>query len=102
MTIDEYDKLEEMTDEEIDAFFRPKKANSRKSMAPLFVYLILTTYSNNERHLRQREILDYLSRRPYEVVIERKALGRIIHNLTDSQLMIYSDEKGTWFMQEAA
>jgi hypothetical protein len=33
------------------------------------------------------------------VVIERKALSRVIHNLKDSQLGIYTDKhRGTWHM----
>ncbi len=54
--------FEAMTDEEIDEFYRPKKANSRKSLAPLFVYLILREYSSAEKHLTQNEILAYAKR----------------------------------------
>lgn len=92
-TINNY---EYMSDEELDDFFRPKKTNSRKSMAPLFVYLILKEYSDRSIHLRQQEILTLLENYPYEVMLERKALSRIIHNLTDSQLSVFSDKSGTW------
>ena len=94
------EKLENMTDEELDEYYRPQKTNSRKSMAPLYVYLILKDHSNNKRHLRQQEILNYLNNYPYEVLLERKALSRVLHNLTDSQIMIHSDQTGTWFEQE--
>ena len=93
--------FEAMTDEEIDEFYRPKKANSRKTLVPLFVYLILREYSSAEKHLTQNEILAYLREDPYEVVIERKALGRVIHLLTDSQLGICSyPGMGTWMGNE--
>ena len=85
-----------MSDEELDDLFRPKKTNSRKSMAPLFVYLILKEHSDKNIHLRQQEILAMLENYPYEVTLERKALSRIIHNLTDSQLSVFSDKSGTW------
>lgn len=91
------EKFEMMTEEELDEFFRPRKTNNRKSMAPLFVYLILKEKTNVKSHLRQQEILEELKKYPYEISIERKALSRIIHNLMDSQLHIKSDKNGTWF-----
>ena len=94
------EKRENMTDEELDECSRPLKTNSRKSLAPLFVYFILKKYSSSTKHLRQKEILDYLKQYPYEITVERKALSRIIHNLLDSGLFIYSDKKGTWMEQD--
>ena len=94
-----YDRRELMSDEEMDALSRPQNANSRKSMVPLFVYLILKQHSDSEHPLKQQEIISYLADDPYEVVIERKALSRVIHNLKDSQLGIYTDKhRGTWYM----
>lgn len=91
------DEFEDMTDEEIDAFYRPKKKNNRKSLLPLFVYLILEKFSSEDRPLHQQEIIDILAERPYEITIERKALGRVIHSLADSDLGIKSDaRRGTW------
>ena len=99
-----FDRLELMNDEELDALHRPRKnANSRKSMVPLFVYLILMQHSDSEHPLKQQKILSYLADEPYEVVIERKALSRVIQNLRDSQLGIYSDKhRGTWHMGDSA
>ena len=102
-TVDNYMRLkieaiENMGDDELDELYRPKKANNRKSMAPLFVYLVLKENSDRNHPLRQQEILNFLSKYPYEINIERKALSRIIHNLIDSNLGIESDVKlGTWF-----
>ena len=90
--------LMEMPDDELDELYRPRKMNSRKSLTPLFVYMILMEHSSVDHPLRQKEILDYLREYPYEIVIERKALSRIIHNLTDSGLKIHSDAKtGVWY-----
>ncbi len=98
-----YDRLERMSEEELDALSRPKKANTRKSLAPLFVYLILAEHSDSGHPLTQRQILTYLADDPYEVVLERKALSRIIHNLKDSQLGVYTDKRrGAWHMGGAA
>ena len=95
-----YDRLEQMSDEELDALHRPRKnANSRKSMVSLFVYLILKQHSDSEHPLKQQEIISYLAEEPYEIVVERKALSRVIQNLKSSQLGIYTDKhRGTWFM----
>lgn len=94
------EKLEMMSEEELDELYRPKKVNSRKSLAPLFVYEILKNKSNSKKHLRQQDILKELERYPYEIPLERKALSRIIHNLIDSQYGIYSDKTGVWVEQE--
>lgn len=96
------ERYELMSDDELDNLFRPKKTNSRKSMAPLFVYLILKEHSNSQKHLRQQEILKILEDYPYEVQLERKALSRILHNITDSQLSVFSDKTGTWLEQEVS
>ena len=93
--IDEY---ENMTDEEIDAYYRPRKTNSRKSLLPLFVYLILKERSDPEHPLRQQQIVELLERPPYEITVERKALSRVIHSLVDSCIGIEDDRKrGTWY-----
>ena len=95
-----YDRLEQMSEEELDELHRPRKnANSRKSMVSLFVYLILKQHSDSEHPLKQQEILSYLAEVPYEITVERKALSRVIQNLKSSQLGIYTDKhRGTWFM----
>ena len=91
-----------MSNDELDDLFRPQKTNSRKSMAPLFVYLILKEHSNSQKQLRQQEILTMLEEYPYEVKLERKALCRILHNIVDSQLSVFSDKTGTWLEQEVS
>ncbi len=94
------EKLETMSEEELDELYRPKKVNSRKSLAPLFVYEILHKKSNSKTHLRQQDILNELEKYPYEITLERKALSRIIHNLIDSQYGVYSDKTGVWMDNE--
>ena len=78
--------------------YRPQKCNTRKSMAPLFVYFILKQRSSEERPLRQQEILDMLEKRPYEIHLERKALSRILHNLSDMGdiFCLQKDAGGVW------
>jgi hypothetical protein len=95
------EQMELMTEEELDELYRPQKANTRKSLAPLFVYEILSKHSNSKTHLRQNDILKKLSEYPYEISLERKALSRIIHNLTDSpQYAVFQDKSGVWVDKE--
>ena len=97
-----FDRLERLSDDFDDDAFRPQRMNSRKSLAPLFVYLILKEHSDAEHHLKQQEILTHLCKYPYEIELERKALSRIIHNLADSQLKICTDAKeGSWYVCDA-
>ncbi len=89
---------EEEYEDFCDELFSYKKTNKRKSLAPLFIYLILTEESSSEKHLSQADIANRLLKMPYEIELERKAIGRIIHNLADSGLGIYSLKGyGTWF-----
>ncbi len=91
-------KMLNMSEEELDELFRPQKMNSRKSMAPLFVFLILQEKTGPQKHMRQQEILAELASFPYEIILERKALSRIIHNLADSQVGVCSDSRtGAWY-----
>lgn len=89
-----------MTEEELECFMdelhRPKKMNTRRTLAPLFVYLFLT--ENENKRFSQKELQDALLRAPYEIEIERKALSRTIHLLKDAGIGIHSYAGlGTWF-----
>ena len=88
-----------MSDEELDAMESPKKMNSVKSLAPVFVVQILKEKTNATTHMRQVDILEELKK--YEVFIERKALNRTIHTLAaDPRLPIRQDQKsGVWYEQ---
>lgn len=90
------EQMEVMNDEELDELYKPQKTNTRKSLAPLFVFEVLSKYSNSKTHLRQNDILRKLQEYPYEISLERKALSRIIHNLSDSGYGIRSDKTGVW------
>lgn len=95
------EQMELMSEEELDELYRPQKANTRKSLAPLFVFEILSKYSDSKTHLRQNDILKKLQEYPYEISLERKALSRIIHNLTDSpNYAVFQDKSGVWVEQE--
>lgn len=94
----EDDFEEELSDEELDALYRPKKTNSRKDLVPMFVYKILTEETSVDVHLTQKQIEKRLAEYPYEVSIERKALSRVIHGLEDTGFGIVSiQRKGCYY-----
>ena len=97
-TIYDYDEeLDELTEEELDELYRPKKQNNRKHSLPLFVYLILKEYSSNEKRLSQQIIMEILSDK-YELEIERKSLSRTIHDLEDEHIGVHSLKTGgVWY-----
>ena len=87
----------ELTEEELDELYRPKKQNNRKHSLPLFVYLILKKYSSSDKPLSQQQIIDILSSE-YELDIERKSLSRTIHDIEDEHVGIYSLKSvGAWY-----
>lgn len=89
-----------MSDEELDEIYRTKKTNSVKSLAPLFIYTILKEKTNSKKHMRINEIEAELKKYPYEVVMERKAISRIVHNLVDSpRFGVCQDKTGIWIEQ---
>ena len=88
---------EELQEEKLDAAFRPNKQNTRKSLLPLFLYLILERFSSEERPLSQQELMELLSKPPYELQVERKAVSRTLHSLADSGLGVRVTRKdGAW------
>ena len=54
--------------------------------------IIILNKIDLERNVDLKELEKY----PYEISLERKALGRMIQNLVDSQYGIYSDKTGVW------
>lgn len=93
--------LDNMTDEEIDALYRPKKANGRKSMSPLFIYLILKEHSDPQHHLHHADIQRLLEEE-YEVEVGRAAVGRYLQNLADEEKtnIWVSEKEGCWYSED--
>ena len=83
--------------EEEEAAAPSGKRNSRRQLAPLFVYEILKNCSNPRRRLTQSEIIRRLDAYPYALSIERKALGRTLHLLEDADLGIHNSRSGSWY-----
>lgn len=88
-----------LEEEQLERMEKPMKTNSRKSLAPLFVYLILQNKSSAQTPMRQQQILRELEKE-YELRMERKALSRLLHGLSNAQLPICMDKTGVWFAQK--
>ncbi len=89
--------LNEMTDEELDELYRPRRSNERKTLAPLYILEILRERTDAGHHMTQNDIIRALSESPYELELERKAVGRIVNLLFNEGLHVYSDRSGTWY-----
>lgn len=92
---------DELSDEELDELYRPRKMNNRKSLAPLFIFEILKSASSPHRHLTQNELIRRLLDYPYELTMERKAVGRTLHLLADAGIGVCSTRQGAWYDKDA-
>ncbi len=76
-----------------------KKANKRRSILPLYVYLAIKKHTNCEKHLKQSELPEILEKE-YKITCERQSLNRTVHSLADDRLNIcYSRTQGVWMEQ---
>ncbi len=66
-----------------------------KKLALLRILEILQRYSDEEHHLKQEDIIEYLER-DYALSLERKAVARNLSLLKESGIEIESDKKGNW------
>lgn len=94
--------LDSMSEEEISKLYKPRKGNQRKSLYPLFIYLILQKYSKDKR-LHTSDILYHL-KEDYEITdVGRNTVERILHTLeADGDINIYRrPEKGSgyWYSE---
>lgn len=74
-----------MTDEELDELYRPRKTNSRKELAILYIYKTLE--ANPGRRYSVNELVEILEKE-HEIKMERKAIGKKIENLAQEDLNI--------------
>ena len=97
--------FDDMTDEEIDEYYRPKKTNSRKSLVPLFIMEILEKYTDEKKRFRTEDIRKKLEDE-YEIIIERKALEKHINTLVDEYDCILAEmskggrTNGVWYSKD--
>ena len=94
---DETENIDEIDCDNLEKY-RRKEVNKREYYAAAFVLDILIRKTDPQNHLKQLEILKLLHEYPYEINIERKKLGRIVHGLADSGIgVLYSKHEGVWY-----
>lgn len=86
---------ENLTESEnkLDALNRKKNMNSRKTLLPLFIYMIFRKESDEDHRLTGEDLIERLAQSPYNLTVERKSLARTLNLLADSDLGIVEPEK---------
>jgi len=78
------------------------KTNNPKSLLPLFVFFILKRYTRKERPYRIYNIQRRLSRYPFEIDVERKALSRVVHTMEGANIGIVFTDDGIYYDSEGS
>ncbi len=90
---EEYD---ERMNEIQDKIHQSNNITSSKRLAPLFIYTIIEKETIDGNHIRIKDIMEILEAK-YEVILERKAVSRIVHALAErSDYGISLDNEGAW------
>lgn len=83
---------------------RPKKSarkggrsNSRKSLLPLLVADIIRERTNPLRPMTQERLGEILESYPYDLPVERKALGRVVETIVQERIGIQKCHKGIYY-----
>ncbi len=95
--------LDGMTDEEIDELYRPIKSNGRKSLASLFIYLVLKEHTDEDHHFTIEEVREYLAE-DYELNLDRKTVSKYVHGLANEDRTFIWDSRnkrdGVWYSEK--
>ena len=84
--------------ESVDDCFPLKTTNSRKSMAPVYAYLIIKEKTDEKHHLSQTALRKALAESPINIVLDRKSISRIVYTLADSGIGVAASKKaGVWY-----
>lgn len=76
---------------------RVVKSNSRKSLLPLLVADIIRERTNPLRPMTQERLGEILREYPYDLSVNRKALGRVVETIVQEQIGIYKSNKGLYY-----
>ena len=92
--------FDSMTDEEVDQYYRPRKGNSRKSLVPLFIYLILKEHTDWNTRFRVKDIIMHLEE-DYELRTTRGPVERYLNVLIDDDVNIHGGNPGDgyWYSE---
>lgn len=96
-----YGDIDNMTDDELDELYRPRMNNKRKTMAPLFIYLILKEHTDRDNPLLIKGIIRLLEEE-YEISLGRNAVLKHVNTLVDEDVNIWGGKRGDgyWYSEQ--
>lgn len=99
--IEEFVLKEEILDADdfdLSEICKPRTTNSRKSMAPVYTYLIVKDQTDCDHHMSQKELAEKLAASPINIVVDRRTISRMVYSLADSGVGIKAlPGKGVWY-----
>ena len=73
------------------------RANSRRTLLPMFLYDILKRSSSPSHKLTHEDLIAELDRFPYALSAERRAVGRALKTLELEEFGIHTSGNGAWY-----
>lgn len=92
--------IDNMTDEELDKLYRRRMSNSRKSLAPVFIYRILQEHP--DKHFLIKDIQDILKEK-HEIDLGRNAVLRHLNTMIEDDINIWGSDVigvGYWYSEQ--
>lgn len=93
--------IDNMTDDELDELYKHRMSNKRKTMAPLYIYLVLKEHTDWDKHLHVNDII-LLLEKEHEIIIKRGAVERTLNSLIDDNVNIWGGKRGDgyWYSEQ--
>lgn len=88
--------MDDLSDEDLDKLYSPKRVNSAKSLAPVYICRILEEKSSKDNPMTQQKIQDILNEE-YDIDINRTTLGRQLKTLSEDMLGVNKYYEGGYF-----
>ena len=96
-----YGDIDNMPDDELDELYKPRMSNKRKTMVPLYIYLILKEHTDWDNHLHVNDII-LLLENEHEIAVKRGAVERTLNSLIDDDVNIWGGKRGDgyWYSEQ--
>ena len=96
-----YGDNDNKTDEELDELYKHRMSNKRKTMAPLYIYLVLKEHTDWDNHLHVSDII-LLLEEEHKIIVKRGAVERTLNSLIDDDVNIWGGKRGDgyWYSEQ--
>lgn len=96
-----YGDIGDKTDDELDKLYKRRMSNKRKTMAPLYIYLILKEHTDWDNTLLIKDIIRLLEEE-YEITLGRNAVLKHVNTLIEEDVNIWGGERGDgyWYSEQ--